>query len=70
MFKNKDKKEGDDASTQSNASRYNPPFSLFFSLRFLLLFTLTSMVDQLCTDFSHSFIEMVWIHIIDLGIVE
>lgn len=69
MLKNKDKKEGDDASTQSNASRYNPTFSLIF-LDISFLFTLISMVDHLCTDFSHSFYEMSRFHIIDLGIVE
>lgn len=71
MLKNTDKKEGDDASTKSNASRYDSTcFHDFFPDILSLLFTLTGMVGHLCNDFSHSFYEMVWFHSIDLGIVK
>lgn len=54
MMKNKSKKQEDEASTQSNASRYDISFSSLFFFNLSWLFTFTSMVDHLCRSLNHN----------------
>lgn len=59
-MKTKSKKQDDEGSTQSNASRYDfstvfPTFLPYFC--FLWLFTLSSLVDHLCVRLPHAFAE-------------
>lgn len=54
-MKNKNKKQEDEGSTQSNASRYDP--YTFLPCSYLWLFTLSSLVDHLCIRLQRGFVE-------------
>lgn len=69
MMKNKSKKQEDEGSTQSNASRYDLMyFTPFWHL--LWLYTLTSMVDHLCMYLNGNFEDFLLFRIIDLEVAK
>lgn len=57
MMKNKSKKQDDEGSAQSNASRYDPNTFLPFPYQ-VWLFTFSSMVDHLCIHLRRGFDEV------------